>query len=224
MATGVVLSVATDRTQGGASMVDGSVELMVHRRLQQDDRRGVGEPLNEPGLDAQGRGLIVRGVHRLSLDAPAAAAAAGKAAVQEMLYPLQLAFAAGAPAPAAGKGAFSGLAAPLPPALHLLTAHARGPKELLLRLAHLFEAGEDAALSAPVTLGLSGLFAGTTLSGCVEMTTPGIKPVAAVATHTVSIIGEGSVTWPAIPAAPAGPAQTVTIAAMEIRTWVCTAS
>jgi hypothetical protein len=86
------LSVAVDRTQSGASLVDGAVELMVQRRLQTDDRRGVGEPLNEPGLDARGAGLIVRGVHRLALDAPAAASARGKAAVQDALLPPQLTF------------------------------------------------------------------------------------------------------------------------------------
>lgn len=32
---------------GGASMEDGEIELMVHRRILYDDGRGVGEPLNE---------------------------------------------------------------------------------------------------------------------------------------------------------------------------------
>ncbi len=32
---------------GGASLDDGQLELMVHRRLLYDDSRGVGEPLNE---------------------------------------------------------------------------------------------------------------------------------------------------------------------------------
>jgi glycerol-3-phosphate dehydrogenase (NAD(P)+) len=68
--------------------------------------------------------------------------------VQALLFPPQLSFArasGGAPAPAP----VSVLAAPLPPSIHLLTVHAHSPTALLLRLAHLFEAGEDAALSAP---------------------------------------------------------------------------
>lgn len=38
-----------DRSQGGGSIFDGQIEIMVHRRLQYDDDRGVIEPLNETG-------------------------------------------------------------------------------------------------------------------------------------------------------------------------------
>lgn len=41
------LTILTERSQGGASLADGQMELMVHRRLLFDDSRGVGEPLNE---------------------------------------------------------------------------------------------------------------------------------------------------------------------------------
>lgn len=41
------LSVLTDRAQGCASLTDGELELMVHRRLLTEDQRGVGEALNE---------------------------------------------------------------------------------------------------------------------------------------------------------------------------------
>jgi hypothetical protein len=223
------LSVTTDRTQGGASMVDGSLELMVHRRLQQDDRRGVNEPLNEPGLDASGSGLVVRGVHRVSLQPPAAAAAAGKAAVQDLLFPAQLTFsplAAGAsPAAwlAAHAGSFSGLAAPLPRNVHLLTLHAQSPASVLVRLAHLFEAGEDAALSAPASVDLSALLAPafSPLAACAERTTPGARALAGVPVHTVSVEGEGASTFPVFPDPPAGAAQTIVLAPMQIRTFLC---
>ncbi len=38
----------------------------MHRRTLYDDRRGVGEPINETGLD--GKGLIIRGTHYLLFD------------------------------------------------------------------------------------------------------------------------------------------------------------
>lgn len=224
--TGTVLSVTTDRTQGGASMIDGSVGLMVHRRLQHDDSRGVGEPLNEPGLSFNGTGLIVRGTHRLSIDPPASAAANGKAAVQALMFRPYITFSPlGATSPATWaatyKATFTGLAAPLPANVHLLTAHAQSPSQVLVRLAHLFEPGEDATLSQPATVSLTGLFQGQTLANCVELTTVGSRPLASVPVRTVQIEGEGASTWPTLPAAPNGAAQTITVAPMAIRTFMC---
>ena len=52
----------TDRAQGGSSLQSGQLELMLHRRLFNDDAFGVGEALNET---AYGEGLVVRGKHSL---------------------------------------------------------------------------------------------------------------------------------------------------------------
>ncbi|KAK4475411.1 hypothetical protein MN116_002467 [Schistosoma mekongi] len=60
------LAIYTDRAHGGTSLHDGEIELMLHRRLVRDDGFGVSEPLMENGLD--GRGLIVRGIHKIRLD------------------------------------------------------------------------------------------------------------------------------------------------------------
>ncbi|XP_068627375.1 lysosomal alpha-mannosidase-like [Battus philenor] len=58
----VRLTVATDRSQGGTSLNEGDLELMLHRRLLHDDAFGVGEALNEI---INGDGLVVRGQHRI---------------------------------------------------------------------------------------------------------------------------------------------------------------
>jgi len=109
--------VAVDRAQGGASLVDGQIELMLHRRLLCDDARGVAEPLNETQsispydwVDGKGKvhhepyrigkGLVVRGKHQVFLTAPASAARAYRRLQDEMYYEPVFAIAdAFAPAP-----------------------------------------------------------------------------------------------------------------------------
>ena len=68
--------VVTDRAQGGSSLKvtpmsivknmflwkDGCLELMVHRRLLDDDHFGVGEALDETQF---GKGLVAKGKHLL---------------------------------------------------------------------------------------------------------------------------------------------------------------
>jgi len=56
--------VLTDRAQGGTSLRSGQLELMLHRRLFNDDAFGVGEALNETAF---GVGLVARGKHRVLL-------------------------------------------------------------------------------------------------------------------------------------------------------------
>ena len=58
------LWVMTDRAQGGSSLRSGQLEVMLHRRLFNDDAFGVGEALNETAF---GTGLVVRGQHRVLL-------------------------------------------------------------------------------------------------------------------------------------------------------------
>jgi hypothetical protein len=227
--SGVELSVSTDRTQGGSSINDGELELMVHRRLQMDDRRGVGEPMNESGLNALGDGLIVRSLHRLSIAKSDAAAALGKATVQDLLFPPSLTFSplGSGLSPASwlssNTASFTGLAKSLPPNIHLLTLQSYSPSTVLVRLAHLFETGEGGAMSSPVSIDLSSLLAAsqTPLTACVERTTPGAKNLADVKTITVMIEGEGSSTYPTLPLPPAGDKQTIVLNPMDIRTFVC---
>ncbi|KAL4481724.1 hypothetical protein ABPG74_007813 [Tetrahymena malaccensis] len=45
--TGKRVSIVNDRSQGASSLHEGEIEVMIHRRLLNDDNRGVTEPLNE---------------------------------------------------------------------------------------------------------------------------------------------------------------------------------
>lgn len=60
------LTLVTDRSQGGSSIQDGSIEIMLHRRTLYDDALGVSEPLNEKGKN--GKGLIIKGKINLLFD------------------------------------------------------------------------------------------------------------------------------------------------------------
>jgi hypothetical protein len=44
---GMLISVQNDRTQGGSVLKAGRIEMMVQRRMLEDDNRGAGEALNE---------------------------------------------------------------------------------------------------------------------------------------------------------------------------------
>ena len=56
------LTMLVDRAQGGSSLNDGQLELMIHRRLVNKVNDGLLEALNET---AYGVGLAVRGTHSL---------------------------------------------------------------------------------------------------------------------------------------------------------------
>uniref|UniRef100_S4RY66 Alpha-mannosidase n=1 Tax=Petromyzon marinus TaxID=7757 RepID=S4RY66_PETMA len=163
------LTALTDRSQGGASIRDGSFELMLHRRLLYDDHRGVDEALNEPGV--WGNGLVVRGRHLLVLEAPARSAALHRPLAQaEFMAPMPL---IGPPVqawPSSTLTQFSGLTRPLPPSVHLLTLAPWGDGSVLLRLENQFERDEDAALSGEVTVELTGLFSRFEITSLEELT------------------------------------------------------
>jgi lysosomal alpha-mannosidase len=224
--SGLTLSVNSDRSQGGSSMADGSLELMVHRRLQRDDGRGVSEPLNETGLD--GRGLIVRGVHRVSFDATAAQGSVSRrTALADLMWRDTLRFAAlpagTTPASwvAANKASFQGVAAPLPKNVHLLTLHAQGPSSILVRVSHSYETTEDPTMAQTADVSLKALFpAGgrVALNSCTEMTLTGNQALTAAPQVTYNVTGLGVFANPVIPPFDG---DKFTIGPMQIRTFMC---
>lgn len=62
------MALFTDRAVGGSSLAEGTIELMLHRRIGMDDHRGVAEALNETDWDGKGLRQRVRTWLLLSSD------------------------------------------------------------------------------------------------------------------------------------------------------------
>ncbi|XP_057312440.1 lysosomal alpha-mannosidase-like isoform X2 [Hydractinia symbiolongicarpus] len=154
------LTVMSDRSQGGSSIRDGQIEIMLHRRLLVDDFLGVGEPLNEPGID--GRGLITRGKHRVLLTTPDEAGHLHRQQGELMLLQPILSFASNVSFDIKSLSklipTYSGLSRSLPENVHLLTMETIKSDEMILRFEHFYEKDEDHKLSNPVNFQLDGLF------------------------------------------------------------------
>jgi hypothetical protein len=177
------MAVLTDVSQGGASLQDGELELMVHRRVQMDDSRGVQEPLNEtmcgcndigaaPGaMGAHGhegdggcdcQGLTMRGRHFLMVDTLKNVRDQRRKLSEIINYPPTLAFSS----KAIHSADYSGLAQEFPPSVKLVTLTNNYASinngSYMLRLAHMFGTGEgDSAV--PVTFSLASIFAKSSL-------------------------------------------------------------
>lgn len=160
-------AVLTDVTQGGASLKSGSVEMMVHRRIQQDDSRGVAEPLDETmcgcrlqekGCDCAG--LTMRGRHWLILDSVENTNHLRRTLSERQNFGPTLAF--GPASLSAAKPTFSALSADLPENVKLQTLTNNYASlhdgKFLFRLTHLYSIGEHPTLSKPVQVDLANLF------------------------------------------------------------------
>ncbi|XP_022831671.1 lysosomal alpha-mannosidase-like isoform X1 [Spodoptera litura] len=163
------MSVLTDRSQGGSSMVDGEVELMLHRRLLCDDAFGVGEALNETAKD---KGLVVRGKHRVYIGTSKDNL---KKQVVEMHQPPILLFADATNIKyddwLAMHNEFSWLERDLPKGVHLLTLEPWDSK-LLIRLENYVE-----DKNASVQVNLQDLFKNIKILKIEEMLLAVHRPV-----------------------------------------------
>ncbi|KAL3572533.1 hypothetical protein D5086_026437 [Populus alba] len=137
-------SVLVDRALGGSSLVDGQIELMLHRRLLLDDSRGVAEALNETVcvLD-QCKGLTIQGKYYYRIDPIGEGAKWRRSFGQEIYSPLLLAFSEedGDKWMNSHVTTFSGFDSSyiLPDNVAVLTLQELDDGKVLLRLAHLYE-------------------------------------------------------------------------------------
>ena len=159
------MGLLTDRSQGGSSLADGCLELMVHRRLLDDDAFGVGEALNE---EAFGVGLVATGRHALIVSSDEQQfAREHRVRALDIFHEPLLIF--GDLTEGENFPQLPRLAVPLPENLHLLTLRkleiAEDPfgNYLFLQIEHIFQENEHAELSQPVTVDLANLFDSSSL-------------------------------------------------------------
>ncbi|KAF6160103.1 hypothetical protein GIB67_018883 [Kingdonia uniflora] len=167
------LSIMVDRSLGGSSILDGQIELMLHRRLLHDDGKGVGEPLNETVcvLD-KCTGLIVQGSYYLRVDPLGEGAKWRRTFGQEIYSPFLLAFTEqdGDDWTSSHFSTFSALEPfySLPDNIALITLQELDDGKVLLRLAHLYEVGEDKDLSVLANVELEKLFPAKKIRKVIE--------------------------------------------------------
>uniref|UniRef100_A0A2M4DMV2 Alpha-mannosidase n=1 Tax=Anopheles darlingi TaxID=43151 RepID=A0A2M4DMV2_ANODA len=152
------MALLNDRAQGGSSLQDGQLELMVHRRLLRDDAFGVGEALNETQF---GAGLVARGKHWLIFgssrkDVSPNLVAKERFLQNQVLLPSWTFVNAVADDftydeyLSSFRNIYSAIAQQLPPNVNLLTLEPWKDGTVLVRFEHLFEQGEDPVYSKPV--------------------------------------------------------------------------
>jgi len=169
------VTILNDRAQGSASLNDGQLEFMVHRRVLVDDRRGVGEPINEtqgitpyPNPVRVGPGLGISGTHYLLLTAPAQAAASYRPLQDRVFADPYLAFTA-VTNPSqfltnhVTQNSFVTTALPVNVQLQTLSSW-NSAGNFLVRVAHQFAVGEDTTLSNTTTVDLAAVLKWTITS------------------------------------------------------------
>ncbi|RZC32509.1 lysosomal alpha-mannosidase, partial [Asbolus verrucosus] len=148
------LAVLTDRAQGGSSLKDGQIELMVHRNCLHDDAFGVGEALNETAF---GEGLVARGSHFLILGPRSSKSGEVSTAAQEREVAQRKLLGAWTLVSPSYNGSkymtqvvsgliicsYTGLKRALPQNVQILTLEPWTGFSYLLRLEHVLELNED---------------------------------------------------------------------------------
>ncbi|KAK4798026.1 hypothetical protein SAY86_030352 [Trapa natans] len=220
-------SILVDRSVGGSSLSDGQIELMLHRRLLLDDSRGVSEALNETVcVENKCTGLTIQGKYYFRFDPLGEGARWRRSYGQEIYSPLLLAFAEQDEnyRKNSRTTSFSGIDSSydLPENIAILTLQELDGGKALLRLAHLYEMGEDEDLSVLTSVKLKKLFPGKKIGKATEMSLSANQERAEMERKRLvwQVEGEDEDTEVSR-GGPVNPAKLVVeLAPMEIRTFV----
>jgi lysosomal alpha-mannosidase len=239
-AKNVQFTLISDRSHGAASLNAGELEVMLDRRCVSDDGRGVGETLDEKNRTQQVLWAVFDGIDNSAL-------LHRKLAIRQQ-FPIQTTtYAAAATAGAVRRSpAASGLNSELPYNVHLLalytqdyynftqfSAHpskfaaasavdAAQTSRVLVRLQHIFEEGESAKYSTPVSVDLNALLnlQGWRVTNVTEMNLTADRAKADV--QKLKWLTSGSLTSPTVDGRQmkSDEASVVTLYPSEIRTFL----
>jgi len=167
------LSVLVDRAVGAASIQDGQLEIMLHRRLLKDDGRGVGEPLDEVVcVDQDCKGLTARGTYYVNVEKLGNGAHWRRTCGQHVYSPFLLAFThedeTSSKSYNVAKAGMMDANYSLPDNVAIITLQNLDDGTTLLRLAHLFQAAEDPKYSEIAKVDLKKVFGKRTITELTE--------------------------------------------------------
>ncbi|XP_055684931.1 lysosomal alpha-mannosidase isoform X1 [Lutzomyia longipalpis] len=169
------LAIMNDRAQGGSSLQDGALELMVQRRLLHDDAFGVAEALNQ-SYPVRGKHFLIFG--KLDGSVPSMAARERFLQAEKLLSPW-LFFSDVTSFDYEDwrktySHLWSGVALSLPQNVKLLTLEPWKELSFLLRFEHILEQNDDAEYSKSVTFNFKDVFGGIfDINSLEEMTLDG---------------------------------------------------
>ncbi|BFF95150.1 lysosomal alpha-mannosidase [Drosophila madeirensis] len=160
------IALLNDRAQGGTSMQNGQLELMLHRRLVRDDGYGVSEVLNEQKYE---KPLIARGKVYLILNSVEESTKVERVAEKEILLPFSVFFSKGSSQSSSAVAKTVPSFDDFPQSVHLLTLEPFTDDEILLRVENFLDHIEGNVVSfniRPIFDGVGGVaIRETTLDG-----------------------------------------------------------
>ena len=182
------LAVVVDRSQGGSSLANGCIEIMIQRRTLSDDARGVAEAMNEtvggmtpypPYGNAEriGEGVVIKAKHRVMVGKGNTGASLARSQMDEA-FSEPMVFCASAPKDSVipfKRGSFSLLKSALPDNVMLVTftmLH-EAPTTFLIRLGHQYASNESKALSGTAHVNMQELLADWKVVSMTEKTLSG---------------------------------------------------
>lgn len=210
------LAVVSDVTQGGSSMASGEIELMVHRRVQRDDARGVQEPLNETmcgcndigaapgqmgenGQEGDGgcdcAGLTMRGKHLVIFDTEERTNINRRFVNEALQSSATIAIQTGVGTPTRPKFSALGEALPANVKLMTLTSNYESLFEggVMLRFAHLFSVDETSEYSKVTNVSLAKIFSSP------DMKIESVEEMSLTGNMELATMDKEKLNWPSHP-------------------------